>query len=106
MKTVLLKCPQVYMTSHSQLITIYDYIHNTMGIPHDLIVGCPNVLTSQLHLVSGRHLFLKHLHRAQYDPCLENFVSLKALVSERDEEFCLKVAKTSYQEFLDFTKTL
>lgn len=84
----------------------FDYLHNVIGISHELIVAWPSVLQTRLHLLQARHRFLLHVGRAQYDPTKENYVSLKALVSGKDSEFCRLVAKVPTVELNNFLKTI
>ncbi|XP_005099064.2 transcription termination factor 3, mitochondrial [Aplysia californica] len=106
MKEILLKEPRIFMTENRQLVSTFDYLHNTMLIPHRLLLTFPGALTHSPSALRTRHLFLLARHRAQYDPCLENYVSLKALVSGTDDAFCADVVKCGVQEFYDFIKTL
>lgn len=84
----------------------FNYVHNEMGISHQDIVAWPSVLRTRMHITRQRHLFLKHIGRAQFDPTKENFVSLQGLVTGRDSEFCDKIAKVPVKQFNDFLKTL
>lgn len=77
-----------------------------MEIPHNLILQFPGCLLKRRFAVKQRHLYLKALNRAQYDPKKEGYVSLKAIVSGSDADFCAETAKTSLKQFNDFLKTL
>lgn len=83
----------------------FNFVHNIMKISHELIADQPHVLTSRLFRIRERHNFLESLGRAQYNPKEPGYVSLKALVSGNDAEFCRDVAKTSVKTFNIFQKT-
>ncbi|GFO22763.1 transcription termination factor 3, mitochondrial [Plakobranchus ocellatus] len=106
LKELLLKEPKIYLSNPNKLTEAFDYLFTTMGITRDQIMLWPGILRTRQHIVRDRHLFLVSRNRAQYDPCLENFVSLKALGSGSDTEFCKNVAKCDEQEFHAFLKTL
>ena len=89
-----------------QLGKRFDFLHNVMGLSHQHLVTWPAVFRSRLHILQQRHRFLLLMGRAQYDPTKENYVSLKALVSGRDRDFCFHVAKASTTQFNNFLKTL
>lgn len=105
-KQILLAMPKLYLMAKHALMQRFDYVHNEMGISHKDIVAWPSVLRTRQHITQQRHLFMKHIGRAQFDPTKENFVSLQALVTGRDVEFCDKVAKVPVKQFNDFLKTL
>ena len=77
-----------------------------MSITHKQMVESPNVLKRGKHFLSSRHKFLVKHGRAQYNPELPNYVSMKALVDSDDEEFSVEVAKSSLEEFDRFLRTL
>ncbi|CAL1538735.1 unnamed protein product [Lymnaea stagnalis] len=106
LKEVILKEPKVFLYSKYQLVKSFDYLHNTMMITHQQILSWPGILLTRVFIFKNRHLFLLSRGQAQYDPCLENFVPLKALGSGPDEEFCQKIAKCDVNEYYDFCKTL
>ena len=84
----------------------FDYIHNVIGFSHADIVAWPNALRKRIRDIKERHLFLEHIGRAQYNPALPNYVSLRALTTKRDTEFCDEVAKVSVKKYNEFLKTL
>nr|XP_020640984.1 transcription termination factor 3, mitochondrial isoform X1 [Pogona vitticeps]XP_020640985.1 transcription termination factor 3, mitochondrial isoform X1 [Pogona vitticeps] len=98
--------PRSLDANKRKLTAIFDYLHNTMGIPHKLIVHFPEVFNSRLIRIKERHLFLEFLRRAQYDPQQPNYVSLEKLVTLPDDAFCIEVAKAKIQDFRKFLKTL
>ncbi|XP_012254010.2 transcription termination factor 3, mitochondrial [Athalia rosae] len=105
-RQILLEQPQIFMKSRSHLVELFDFAHNIMKLPHDIIAEQPHILTCRLHRLRQRHMFLVTQDRAQYDPQKPMYVSLKALVSKSDAEFSMDVAKTTVQIFNMFLKTL
>lgn len=87
------------------MMSRFDYLHNTMGITHEQILQFPDILRTRKLIIQQRHMFLSQLGRVQYDPEKPRYISLKELVACADGEFCLKIAKTSVNEFNDFLKT-
>ncbi|KAL2080329.1 hypothetical protein ACEWY4_024122 [Coilia grayii] len=100
------KVPKLLTANKTKLTKIFDYIHNTMGIPQSLIAKFPQVLNSQFLRIKERHLFLKYLGRAQYNPVEPNYVSLERLVTLPDDLFCASVALATVEDFECFQKTL
>ncbi|MGH0127957.1 UNVERIFIED_CONTAM: hypothetical protein FKN15_014196 [Acipenser sinensis] len=103
---IVTRIPKLLTASKKKLTGIFDYLHNTMGIPHNLIVKFPQALNAKLLRIKERHLFLKHLGRAQYGPAEPNYISLDRLVSLPDEVFCAEIALASLNDFEMFQKTL
>ncbi|KGL73192.1 hypothetical protein N309_14694 [Tinamus guttatus] len=103
---IMFKTPKILTSSKKKLRKIFDYLHNVMGIPHNLLTQFPQVFNSRLLRIKERHLFLKFLGRAQYDPAQPSYISLHQLVSLPDEVFCTEIAKASMQDFEKFLKTL
>ncbi|GFR99657.1 transcription termination factor 3, mitochondrial [Elysia marginata] len=106
LKEMLLKEPKIYLSSPNRLTEVFDYLHNNMAISRHQMMVWPSILRTRPHIIRDRHLFLVALGRAQYDPCLENFVSLKALGANHDSDFCKNVAKCEEADFHAFLKTL
>lgn len=98
--------PKLLTANKKKITQIFDYLHNTMGIPHSLIVKFPQVFNAKLLRIRERHLFLKHLGRSQYDPTHPNYISLDKLVATPDTVFCAEIAKASQQDYEHFQKTL
>ena len=94
------------MAGKTELGKRFDYLYNSMDIDHKLLADWPAVFRSRLHIIQQRHRFLILQGRAQYDPKKENYVSMKALVSQTDAEFCRTVAKAPESLFVDFMKCL
>ncbi|XP_028255092.1 transcription termination factor 3, mitochondrial [Parambassis ranga] len=98
--------PKVLTANKRKLIQIFDFLHNTMKVPHYLITKFPQVLNSKYLRIKERHMFLEYLGKAQYDPALPNYISLDRLVSLPDEIFCTEVALATVEDFCLFQKTL
>ncbi|XP_068189364.1 transcription termination factor 3, mitochondrial [Antennarius striatus] len=103
---IVIAVPKVLIASKRKLTQIFDFIHNTMKVPHHLIVKFPQVFNSKYLHIRERHLFLEYLGKAQYDPNLPNYVSLDRLVSLPDELFCTDLALATVEDFYLFQKTL
>ncbi|XP_072107817.1 transcription termination factor 3, mitochondrial [Mobula birostris] len=100
------RVPKLLLASKSKLTRLFDYLHNTMGIPHHLITKFPQVFNAKFLRVKDRHLFLEHLGRAQYDPSQPNYVSLENLAVLPDDVFCVTLAKATLLDFETFQKML
>lgn len=100
------RVPKMLTANRRKLTETFDYVHNEMGVPHHLIVRFPQVFNARLFKVKERHLFLRYLGRAQYDPTKPSYVSLDKLVSLPDDAFCKEIAKASAQDLEAFLKTL
>ncbi|XP_078396940.1 transcription termination factor 3, mitochondrial [Cetorhinus maximus] len=98
--------PKLLLASKKKVTRLFDYLHNTMGIPHHLITKFPQVFNTKFLRIKDRHLFLEHLGRAQYDPTQPNYISLDKLVVTSDYVFCVEIAKGTLLDFESFQKTL
>ncbi|XP_071757663.1 transcription termination factor 3, mitochondrial isoform X1 [Centroberyx gerrardi] len=98
--------PKVLTAHKKKLTQIFDYLHNTMKVPHHLIGKFPQVLNSKFLRIRERHLFLQYLGKAQYDPSQPSYISLDRLVSLPDDVFCTEVASATLDDFNLFQKTL
>ncbi|KAM4631083.1 transcription termination factor 3, mitochondrial [Polymixia lowei] len=98
--------PKVLTANKRKLTQIFDYLHNTMKVPHHLIAKFPQVLNSKYLRVRERHLFLQYLGKAQYDPNQPNYISLDRLVPLPEDTFCTEVASATLEDFYLFQKTL
>jgi len=105
-KQLLLTYPKLWTQNRMMVLSIFNYLHNTMGIPHEIILECPESLMTRLFKFQQRHQYLERLGKARYDPLKPGFVSLEMLAKLSDAEFCSKVAKTPIEDFNDFLKTL
>ncbi|NWH72315.1 MTEF3 factor, partial [Piaya cayana] len=103
---IVFKTPKILTASRKRLKQTFDYLHNIMGIPHRLLTHFPQVFNSKLLRIRERHMFLKFLGRAQYDPAKPSYISLDQLVSLPDEVFCAEIAKASIKDFEKFLKTI
>ncbi|XP_037548729.1 transcription termination factor 3, mitochondrial [Nematolebias whitei] len=98
--------PKMLTAKKQKLTRIFDFLHNTMKVPHHLITKFPQVFNTNLLRLKERHLFLEYLGKAQYDPTLPNFISLDRLVSLPDETFCTEMALATLEDLYLFQKTL
>jgi len=105
-KSILLEQPRLFMKSRKPIVEIFDYLHNTMKLPHEILRQMPQVLTCRLNKLQLRHRYLETLGKNQYDPKKALYISPKALVSGTDADFCTNVAKTTVDTFNLFQKTL
>lgn len=87
------------------LVDRFDYIHNTMGMDHSVMVTFPAVLTCRQFRLKQRHEFLRSLGRHQYDPKQENYVSPLDVIRGSDSHFASCVARSTIDQFNDFCKT-
>ncbi|XP_061597819.1 transcription termination factor 3, mitochondrial [Cololabis saira] len=98
--------PKVLIANKKKLTKIFDFLHNTMKVPHNLITKFPQVLNTKYLRLRERHLFLEYLGKAQYDPALPNYIALDRLVSLPHEIFCTEVCLATVDDFNLFQKTL
>lgn len=98
--------PKLLLASKSKVTRLFDYLHNTMGIPHHLITKFPQAFNAKFLRIKDRHLFLQHVGRAQYDPSQPNYIPLDKLVATPDDVFCVTLAKAMLSDFETFQKTL
>ncbi|XP_044750479.1 transcription termination factor 3, mitochondrial [Coccinella septempunctata] len=106
MKIMFIDKPKIFMKRHENILKTFEYLQNTMGVTHDDIVKCPQILTYREHKLKERYMFLKKLNRVQFDPKKPNYTSLIMLVSQSDADFAVEVAKSSIQAYNEFLKTL
>ncbi|XP_073678216.1 transcription termination factor 3, mitochondrial [Garra rufa] len=98
--------PKILIANKRKLTQIFDFVHNTMDVPHSLIAKFPQVLNAKFLRIRERHLFLEYLGRAQYQPSQPNYISLDRLVFLPDDVFCSEVALATLEDFERFQKTL
>ncbi|XP_016136928.1 transcription termination factor 3, mitochondrial isoform X2 [Sinocyclocheilus grahami] len=98
--------PKVLIANKRKLTQIFDFVHNTMDVPHSLVAKFPQVLNAKFIRIRERHLFLEYLGRAQYQPSQPNYISLDRLVFLPDDVFCSEVALATLEDFERFQKTL
>uniref|UniRef100_A0A3Q2DED0 Transcription termination factor 3, mitochondrial n=2 Tax=Cyprinodon variegatus TaxID=28743 RepID=A0A3Q2DED0_CYPVA len=103
---IVIAVPKVLTTNKKKLTQIFDFLHNTMKVPHHLITKFPQVLNTKFLRLKERHLFLQYLGKAQYEPNLPSYISLDRLVSLPDEVFCTELALATLEDFYLFQKTL
>uniref|UniRef100_A0A671RRG4 Transcription termination factor 3, mitochondrial n=1 Tax=Sinocyclocheilus anshuiensis TaxID=1608454 RepID=A0A671RRG4_9TELE len=98
--------PKVLIANKRKLTQIFDFVHNTMDVPHSLVAKFPQVLNAKFLRIRERHLFLEYLGRAQYQPSQPNYISLDRLVFLPDDVFCSEVALATLEDFERFQKRL
>lgn len=103
---IVIAVPKVLTANKRKLTQIFDFLHNTMKVPHGLITKFPQVFNCKYLRLKERHLFLEYLGKAQYDPAQASYISLDRLVSVPDELFCTEVALATTEDFDLFQKTL
>ncbi|XP_051926599.1 transcription termination factor 3, mitochondrial isoform X2 [Hippocampus zosterae] len=103
---IVLAVPKILTTNKQKLTQIFNFLHNTMKVPHHLMAKFPQVFNAKFLRIRERHLFLQYLGRANYDPDQANYVSLERLASSPDEIFCTEVALATPEDFYLFQKTL
>lgn len=103
---VALRVPKVLAANKKRLTETFNYVHNTMEIPHNMITKFPQIFNSSLLKIKERHMFLSFLGRAIYDSTQPNYVSLDKVAAMPDDIFCREVAKASIQDFDKFRKTM
>lgn len=104
LKVMLLKEPFLFSTYKDVLRQAFEFVHNTLQVPHQRILEFPRILRCYGTQLKARHLFLEKHNRAQYDPHKANYVSLISLAEGSDETFCQNVAHCSVNEFNSFLK--
>lgn len=77
-----------------------------MELSLDMIAANPFGMVNRVSRMRERHLFLKSLGKAQYDPTKPNFISIRMITHGNDASFCEFVAKTSIETYNMFLKTL
>lgn len=77
-----------------------------MNLPLSLIASDPVGLVNRTTRLRERHLFLKSLNKAQYDPSQPKYVSIHKITHGDDATFCESVAKSSVETFNLFLKSL
>lgn len=77
-----------------------------MKLSHERILQSPEIFYCRLHRMQQRHMFLKHLGLAQYDPKKDLYISLLKLSKGNDQDFVINVAKSTFVEFDSFLRTL
>ncbi|XP_030267021.1 transcription termination factor 3, mitochondrial [Sparus aurata] len=98
--------PKVLTANKRKLTQTFDFLHNTMKVPHHLITKFPQVLNTKFLRIRERHLFLEYLGKAQYDQSQPNYIALDRLASLPDETFCTQLALATLEDFYLFQKTL
>lgn len=89
-----------------KLVELFDYIHNTMKLPHEIMTKQAAILSCRLEKIRTRHEYLKALGKVQYDPTKPMYISPMSIVSGTDVDFCSNVAKTTVETYNMFLKSL
>lgn len=85
---------------------LYDIVTREMGISPRKILESPSILQMRAFVIRERHGFLKTLGRAQYDEEKDLFVPLASLIIGTNRDFAVDVAKSTYEEYDRFLRTL
>jgi len=83
----------------------FNYL-NTIGITLEAMAVYPLSLRCQIQSVRPRHEFLKKLQKAQYNPDLPNYISLRKLLHPDDKYFAEEVCRVVVDSYERFLKTL
>lgn len=84
----------------------FDYAHSVMNLSHARLIQSPEIFYCRKRRLEQRHGYLLHLKRAQYNPTKDLFVSFKRLSEGNDEEFAVNIARTTYQDFEQYLRSL
>lgn len=106
LKSLLLKYPKLFTKKFEQIEANFIFLTQVAKLVHQDIELYPAALVFPLQTLKARFAFLKSLDKVQFDPTKANFTSLKALCEPDDKVFCTRTAKTSYDEYRKFLKSL
>ncbi|KAK8759699.1 hypothetical protein V5799_002669 [Amblyomma americanum] len=106
MKQMLMVCPKLLVSSRTNIVNAFTYLHQEVGLSHAQLMQFPAILRTRECIYKPRHQFLVKLGRAQFDPKEPNYVSPQSLVVGTDAVFCENVAKTSVDTYNAFLKTI
>ncbi|PIK37845.1 putative transcription termination factor 3, mitochondrial-like [Apostichopus japonicus] len=106
LKSLIIKEPKLLLRGKESMIGIFDYVHNVMEIPHQVMLQTPKVFASRLHKIQERHQFLKSINRDNYDSTQPQYIPLEKLSRVPDSIFCNEIAKKPLEEYNAFLKTL
>lgn len=106
LKSLLLKYPKLFTKKFEQIEANFIFLTQVAKLIHQDIELYPAALVFPLQTLKARFAFLKSLDRVQFDPTKANFISLKALCEPIDKVFCTRTAKTSFDEYRKFLKSL
>jgi len=107
-RSMFLNRPDVIMKEDDEELTcLFDVLHGEIGYSRQMLVRQPQVLAEADALeVKTRHLFLKAIGRAIYDPAKPLYISPTALATGGDLDFATAVAGTSMEAYNEFLKTI
>lgn len=103
---MLVEDPRLFMMDLEQLKLSYGYLHTTMKITNELIVGYPVALRCPVADIRKRNEFLKRLDLNQYQPELPHYISLRKLLHPNDRYFSETVCRKFLHDYDNFLKTL
>jgi mTERF domain-containing protein len=98
--------PYLLIVSVKTLKNNFNYLNKVMKFTEADIANCPRLLNFSLQKLKSRYAYLVHLGLAQFDPAQPNFISGNDLIVPYDKVFCEKIAKTKFEDFENFLKTL
>ncbi len=105
-KSFMINYPRLFTKNFQTIEANFVFLTQVAKLTHEDVAACPHALTESLLLLKSRFSYLKHLDRLQFDPTKPNFVSLRAMISDDDYQFCKRVAKTTLDEYKTFLKTV
>ncbi|KAG9509757.1 Transcription termination factor 3, mitochondrial [Fragariocoptes setiger] len=103
---ILPRVPEILEIPRWALHKTFSLLHQEIGLSHEMISRFPKLFVSPRNDMQSRFRFLKKLNRHQFDPQQPLYVPPSALYELDDEEFCEKYAKTSYENYRAFLKTI
>ncbi|XP_053389563.1 transcription termination factor 3, mitochondrial-like [Mercenaria mercenaria] len=106
LKTIFLAYPKIFLKNVDHTSNAFNYLHNVMELPHELIAKTPIAMDTTRYFLENRHRFLVKCGRAQYDPTKPNYVSLHALLTAKEDIWCVEIAKASVAEYNQFLRTI
>jgi len=105
-RSIVVKVPHILGVNHQTAVNIFDHLHNSALVPHQLIAATPEVLCADEKTVVYRLQYLQLLKRAQFDPQQPLYIPLSVLSSEIDDKlFVEKYAHTSVEDYNLFLRT-
>jgi len=107
MKTILTKCPKIFMQQDTDYIQDrFDILYHDMGYDRELIVHFASSMNGDLLKMRARLKLLQKLNKAQVDPTKPNYVSPEAFALYDDVKFCENVAKIPIDLYNKFMQTV
>lgn len=103
-RTIVTQVPAILSRPHQHLVNVFDLLHNTGHVDHEVILLFPEVLLAEEGQLRQRIDYLMLLGRAQFVPTAPLFVPLSALSVAGDAVFATKYARTSEDDYNLFLK--